>query len=32
MDDYDNILFAGQCLEEITSKPAKTMIQEEKIA
>jgi len=30
MDDYDNILFAGQCLEEITSKPANAMIQEEK--
>lgn len=30
MDDYDNMLFANQCLEEITSKPANTMIQEEK--
>ncbi|KAL4152960.1 hypothetical protein QTP88_000793 [Uroleucon formosanum] len=30
MDDYDNMLFAGQCLEEITSKHANTVIQEEK--
>jgi len=30
MDVYDNMLFSGQCLEEITGKPAKTIVPKEK--